>query len=288
VAGGTRFGDETPTLHRIDVGAQEFNVAIAGRGSPILLLHGFPHTWRLWVDVIPSLARRHRVIAPDLRGLGASSKASGGYDAGTLADDADGILDVLGESAVDVVGIDLGAPPGFLLAMRNPVRVRRLVLMEAVLGTLPGAESFASGGPPWWFGFHGVPDLAEAVLTGHEDQYITWFLNQGTLGRGVREPVRTQFVEAYTGADALRCAFSHYRAMPTSAAQIAAAAEAGRLTMPTLAIGAHPVGSALAGQLSPLTDHLTERIIDDCGHIIPLDRPEALAQLLTSFLGEVH
>ncbi|MDT7798518.1 MAG: hypothetical protein QOI78_1951 [Actinomycetota bacterium] len=183
-----------------------------------------------------------------------------------------------------VVGIDAGTPPAFLLAMRRPERVRRLVLMESLLGRLPGAEAFLDGGPPWWFGFHAVPGLAETVLAGHEAEYLGWFLDAGTRGRGVPPEIREHFIAAYSGRESLRCAFDHYRAMPASAAQIADAVAAGRLTVPALAIGAHPVGDALARQLRPIADDLTTRLVEDCGHIVPLDRPDVLAPLLTSFL----
>ncbi|MFE5028170.1 alpha/beta fold hydrolase [Streptomyces sp. NPDC056656] len=127
------------------------NVALAGSGPAVLLLHGFPHTWELWTDVMTELSGRYRVIAPDLRGFGASSRAVSGYDAGTLAKDASALLAALGVSSAAVVGIDAGTAPAFLLALRRPGPVRRLVVMEALLGRLPGAEDFLADGPPWWF-----------------------------------------------------------------------------------------------------------------------------------------
>ncbi|PRY33825.1 alpha/beta fold hydrolase [Umezawaea tangerina] len=260
----------------------EVNVATAGRGPAVLLLHGFPHTWRLWSRVVPALAAHHRVIAPDLRGLGASTRAADGYDAGNLATDAEGVLDALGEPTAAVVGIDAGTPPAFLLAMRRPERVRRLVLMESLLGPLPGAEAFS---PPWWFGFHSVPGLAEEVVQGQEAAYLRFFLNAGTLGRGVPAEVEAAFVDAYTGRESLRCAFEHYRAMPESGRQIQDAARTGRLAVPTMAIGSHPVGKALEHQLRPVADDLTGHLLDDCGHIIPLDRPNDLLPLLEGFLS---
>lgn len=267
--------------HRISANGIEMNVAIGGDGPAILLLHGFPHTWRLWSALVPHLTPHHRVIAPDLRGLGATTRAADGYDAGTLAADAEALLDALDEPRATVVGIDAGTPPAFLLALRHPERVERLVLMESLLGRLPGAEDFLAGGPPWWFGFHAVPGLAETVLEGHEAEYIGWFLDAGTLGRGVPPEHRDHFVTAYTGREALRCAFAHYRAMPESARQIEEAVATTRLKVPTTAIGAHPVGDTLARQLRPVTDDLSAHVIEDCGHIIPLDRPGALVPLLT-------
>jgi pimeloyl-ACP methyl ester carboxylesterase len=162
--------------------------------------------------------------------------------------------------------------------------VERLVVMESLIGRLPGAEEFLAGGAPWWFGFHAVEGLAERVLQGHEADYIDWFLTTGTLGDGVAEPIRRAFIRAYTGRVALRCAFSYYRALPQSAAQIEQAVASARLTVPTLAIGAHPVGRALEHQLRPIADDLTGHIIEECGHIIPLHRPERLLALLRPFL----
>ena len=73
--------------------------------------------------------------------------------------------------------------------------------------------------------------------------------------------------------------------MPDTARQIGEAVKTRRLTMPTMTIGAHPVGRALEGQLRPVADDLTGHLIEDCGHIIPLDRPAELLRLLTPFLA---
>lgn len=274
----------TVELRRIETNGIQANVALAGSGPAIVLLHGFPHTWRLWSEIIGPLSTHYRVIAPDLRGFGASTRAPDGYDAGTLAADIAGILDALGEPTADVVAIDAGTPVAVLLALRHPARVRRLVVMEALLGRLPGAEDFLAAGPPWWFGFHAVPGLADTVLLGNEARYVDWFLATGTRGRGVRTDIRDAFVDAYTGAEALRCASSYYRALPTSAHQLELAVAAHRLTTPTLAIGAHPVGDALERQLRLFTDHIAGQVIPECGHIIPLDRPNELLHLVMPFL----
>ncbi|MEU5183475.1 alpha/beta fold hydrolase [Streptomyces longwoodensis] len=275
-----------PELRRVPANGVELNVALAGSGPAVLLLHGFPHTWEVWTDVMAGLSGRHRVIAPDLRGFGASGRAASGYDAAGLAEDAAALLAALGVSSAAVVGIDAGTAPAFLLALRRPGLVRRLVVMESLLGRLPGAEDFLADGPPWWFGFHSAaPGLAETVLEGHEDAYVDWFLNAGTLGDGVRPALRDAFVRAYTGREALRCAFLYYRALPESAAQIERAVATARLTVPTMALGARPVGAALERQLRPFTDDLTGHVIEDCSHIIPLHRPRALLTLLRPFLA---
>jgi pimeloyl-ACP methyl ester carboxylesterase len=272
-------------LRRVTAGGTELDVAVAGQGPAVLLLHGFPHTWRLWTSVLGELAARHRVIAPDLRGFGDSARPAGGCDAGTLAADAEALLEALGEPSAAVVGIDLGTPPAFLLAMRRPDLVRRLVLMESLLGRLPGAEEFLAGGPPWWFGFHTETDLAATVLAGHEEEYAAWFLDRGTRGSGAEPGLRAAMARSYARSGALQAALAPYRDMPTSARRIQEAVSAGRLTVPVMTIGADPVGRSLERQLRPYADDMQAHVIPDCGHIIPLDRPAALLALLGPFLA---
>src|ERR1700735_2344063 len=147
------------THHRVSTNGIVVHVATAGQGPAVGLLHGWPHTWQLWAEIIPALAATHRVIAPDLRGLGDSERAADGYDLRTLAADIAGLLPALGETRADVVGMDAGAPPAFMLAMQRSSQVRRLVLMESLLRGLPGAERVLGAGAPSWFGFHAVPGL---------------------------------------------------------------------------------------------------------------------------------
>ncbi|GAA2184902.1 alpha/beta fold hydrolase [Micromonospora lupini] len=261
-------------LRRIRTNGTELNVALDGTGPPVLLMHGWPHTWQVWREVLPLLGGRRRVIAPDLRGLGDSARAADGFDAATGADDMLGLLDALGVEQAEVVALDAGVPAAFLLGALHPARVRRLVLMEATLPGLPGGFP----APPWWFGFHSAPGLAETVLEGHEAEYLDWFLTAGTFERrGVPSEVRDAFVSAYTGREALRCGFGYYRAAEQNAAAIAAA---GRLTTPTLAVGGNTVGDLLHRQLTPIADDLSGELIPHSGHIVPLDRPDAVAQLL--------
>ncbi|WP_410813205.1 alpha/beta fold hydrolase [Micromonospora sp. 067-2] len=261
-------------LQRISTNGTTLNVALEGAGPPVLLLHGWPHTWQVWRQVLPLLTGRRQVIAPDLRGLGDSARTEDGFDAATGAEDMLGLLDALDVRRADVVALDAGVPAAFLLAALHPGRVRRLVLMEALLPGLPGG--FAA--PPWWFGFHAVPGLAESVLEGHEDAYLDWFLTAGTYEhRGVPADIRDAFVDAYTGREALRCGFGYYRAAAQNATAISAA---GRLTVPTLAVGGDTVGDLLHEQLRPVADDLTGTIVARSGHLVPLDRPDAVAELV--------
>jgi pimeloyl-ACP methyl ester carboxylesterase len=105
----------------------ELNVAADGDGPTIMLVHGFPHTWRIWSELIGPLAARYRVLAPDLRGFGDSTPTADGLDAQTLSQDLEGLLD----RPATVVAIDAGVPVAFLLALRRPD------LVDARRGELP-------------------------------------------------------------------------------------------------------------------------------------------------------
>ncbi|MFD7159098.1 alpha/beta fold hydrolase [Kribbella sp. NPDC059898] len=270
---------------RLAVSDAELNVVVAGEGPAVVLLHGWPHTSYLWHRVIPPLARHHLVLAPDLRGLGASEPTADGRDAGTLAADVVQLLDTLEIAEAAVVAIDAAVPPGFLAALRYPDRVSQLVLMEGILPGVAGAENFA---PPWWFGFHSVPGLAETVLLGNEAEYLDWFLTGPSVRRDIGADARDNFVAAYTGQDALRAGFDLYREADGNAAQLRETLTTTRLTVPTLAISGGVVGDAIHSQLVAIADDLTLTCVPDCGHIIPLEQPAALAAAIASFLARQY
>ncbi|MGC4938532.1 alpha/beta fold hydrolase [Kribbella sp. DT2] len=246
-----------------------------GDGPAVVLLHGFPHTPRLWDAIVPRLAGTRRVIAPDLVAGGSAVEL-----AGRLAD----LLDALGVERAAMVGIDAGAPAALGFALTRPDRTERLAVMEAVLPGIAGAEAFLAAGPPWWFGFHQVPGLAERVLVGHEHEYVEWFLRAGTAdGAGIGPELTDAFASAYSGSEALAGAFEHYRAMSRTAIELPPLL-AGRLRMPVLVVGAQPVGLTPAHQLTAFADDLAAVQLDDCGHLVPLDAPDRLLGVLLPWL----
>ncbi|WP_089156666.1 alpha/beta fold hydrolase [Micromonospora sp. NBS 11-29] len=255
---------------RVMTNGTELAVQVHGTGAPLLLLHGWPHTGRIWDQVRPE---GRRVIVPDLRGLGDSAEARDGFDASCGAADLIGLMDAMEVETVEVAAIDASVPTAFLLAMTRPERVSRLVLMEGTLPGLPGGFD----APPWWFGFHAAPDLPEALVEGREDAYLGWFL------RDVRDAdLRAGLVDAYRGRPRLSAGFGSYRAMGRNAELIQAATGAGRLRVPTVALGGNVVGERLHRQLEPVTDDLRGETLERCGHIVPLDRPDALVKLFAN------
>jgi pimeloyl-ACP methyl ester carboxylesterase len=111
-----------------DLGDVLIHYVIAGKGPTLVLLHGWPQTWWEWRHVIPPLAQHYTVIAPDLRGLGDSSRPIDGYDKKTIANDIWRLVaEQLGHGAFFVVGHDWGGPTAYALAAAHPEAVRRLV-----------------------------------------------------------------------------------------------------------------------------------------------------------------
>lgn len=118
----------------VQVNGQTIAFSRAGRGDPILLLHGFPQTRAMWRDIAPELAKTHTVIAADLRGYGASSKPQGAAQMTfrTMAADQVALMAHLGFDRFHMVGHDRGARTGHRMALDHPDRLLSLTLMDII------------------------------------------------------------------------------------------------------------------------------------------------------------
>jgi len=190
----------------------------AGAGEPVVLLHGWPSTWYEWRQVMPLLAARFRVIAPDLRGLGDSSRPLAGYDKKTVAADLWQLLSgTLGLSRWHLVGHDWGGPVAFALAAAHPEAIRTLAIIDV---TVPGiGPDISQGGKRWHHAFHMTPDLPEALVTGRERAYLTWFYEAFSWQRGAFAAADIdEYLRTYREPDALRAGFAFYRNIPNDIA----------------------------------------------------------------------
>src|SRR5919205_579207 len=159
--------------HTASVNGIQLHYVIGGHGDPVVLLHGWPETWYAWHKVMPALAKNYTVVAPDLRGLGDSSKPLTGYDGKTLAEDIHQLVTKLGFETISLVGHDIGTQVAYSYAAAHPTEVRRLAVMELTI------TGFAPPGRPplWWGVFHQIPDVPEALVQGKELIYLPWFLH---------------------------------------------------------------------------------------------------------------
>ena len=163
---------------------------------------------------MPLLAARYRVIAPDLRGLGDSSRPPAGYDKKTVAADLWQLLSgTLGLARWHLVGHDWGGPVAFALAAAHPEAIRTLTIVDV---TLPGiGPDISQGGKRWHHAFHMTPDLPEALVQGRERAYLSWFYESFSWQRGVFGAADIdEYLRTYTQPGALRAGFAFYRNIP--------------------------------------------------------------------------
>ena len=264
------------TLHHVE----------AGRGEPVVLLHGWPQTWYEWRKVMPALAERYRVIAPDLRGLGDSSRPLEGYDKQTVAADVGELLDHLGVERFHLVGHDWGGPTAFALASLRPRAVRTLAILDVTIPGI-GPTDITQGGRRWHHAFHMTPDLPEALVQGREAAYLGWFYRNFAWRPDAIGPEDVaEYLRTYTQPGALRAGFAYYRAMPTDAARNRALLDSGfRLEMPVLALGGARAEARGRGEeplscLRAVALDVRGGVVPDCGHFVPEEQPELLAARL--------
>lgn len=279
-------GDGSMEHRHADLGDVRLHYVTAGSGFPVVLLHGWPQSWYEWRHIIPGLAERFQIIAPDLRGLGDSSRPAGGYDKKTVGGDIWRLVhDVLGLSAFHLVGHDWGGPTAYAVAAAHPEAVRKLAILDV---TIPGdgSPNISQGGRRWHHAFHQTLDLPEALIAGREDIYLGWFYrNYGA--RPLDDTEIAEYLRTYRQPGALRAGFSYYRAIPADIADNAAKVAAGfKLPMPVLALGGDRSwgrGMEVADSLRRLAVDVRGGVIENCGHWMPEEQPEALLWQLSGF-----
>ncbi len=260
---------------------------IAGHGEPVVLLHGWPQTWYQWRKIIPALAERYTVIAPDMRGLGDSSKPAAGYDKRTIAEDIYQLLRLLGFERTFLVGHDWGGPVAYAYACAHPGAVRKLVILDVGIpgAGLEQALAFRPRGI-WHIQFHCVRDLPEALVAGRERVYLTWFYRTAYNPTAISEQDIDEYVRCYSAPGALRAGFEYYRAIFTDAEHNAENARS-KLKMPVLALGGERGFREMAlRSMQSLAENVRGGVIERCGHWIAEERPEHLTDQLLSFFSE--
>ena len=276
--------------HYADLSDVQLHYVTAGAGFPVVLLHGWPQSWYAWRHVLPALATKYRVIAPDLRGLGDSSRPLEGYDKKTIADDIWRLLhDHLGLKEFMLVGHDWGGPTAYALCAAHPGAVRKLAVLDV---TIPGdgSTNFSQGGRRWHHAFHQTADLPEALIVGREDIYFGWFYrNWGHHPNVLTAADITEYLRVYSQPGALRAGFSYYRNLARDIADNEAIAKTFKLPMPVLALGGNKAwgrGTEVLESLQRLGANVRGGVIDQCGHWIAEEQPAVLLEHLMPFLAE--
>jgi pimeloyl-ACP methyl ester carboxylesterase len=267
------------------VNGVNYHYVLSGSGPAVVLLHGWPVTWRYWTPIIPKLADHYTVVAPDLRGLGLTEKTESGYDKRTVAEDIYSLIRHLGHERVYVVGHDIGGMVAFALAHEHPESVHKLVILDA---PLPGLGIWEQSlRRLWHLGFHQVPGLPEALVTGKVEIYLRYFFTFNVYDRNsIADDEIKEYVGAYSQPGALRAGFAYYRAISQDVEANQRYART-KLKMPVLALGgALTTGEGTLRQLQPVAENVRGGVIERSGHWLATEQPDELANRLLVFFAE--
>src|ERR1700736_1765900 len=190
----------------------------------------------MWAPMAAELAQDHRVVVPDLRGMGLSSHPAGGYDKKTQAADIRSVLTQLGIDRAAVVGHDIGATVAYAYAARYPDKTDRLVVMDAPVPGIPPWDQIVRSPALWHFSFWG-PD-AERLVAGRERIYLDRFWNEFSADpKNFPEASRVHYAKLYAQPGAMHAGFEQFKAFDQDATDDKAFLAKGKLTMPVLAVG---------------------------------------------------
>jgi pimeloyl-ACP methyl ester carboxylesterase len=260
------------------------HVRVGGTGSAVILLHGYGETGDMWEPLAAELVRNHRVIVPDLRGLGLSSKPLTGYDKKTQGEDVAGLLDALKVERTDVVAHDIGNMVGYAFVAEHRDRVRRFVLMDAPIpGIGPWDEILKS--PMLWHFHFGGPDM-ERLVAGRERIYLDRFWNEFSADpHRFTEADRQHYAKLYALPGAMHAGFAQFAAFDQDARDNQAFLAQGKLTMPVLAIGGEKsFGPTMAVVMRATATNVTGQVIPDAGHWLMEEQPKATIAAVRDFV----
>jgi pimeloyl-ACP methyl ester carboxylesterase len=259
----------------------------AGQGPPLVLLHGWGSTWYMWRKLIGSLAERFTVIAPDLRGIGDSSKPLDGYDKLNLARDVVALVEELDLGPIQLVGHDWGGPVAYLYAAGLRAPVQRLVMLETIVFGVEFELDIRLQSELWHNSFHAVRDLPEALVAGRERTYLRYFYEVNSYDPSAIEPEAIdEYVRCYSGLGAMRAGFEWYRTMEHDLRDMQEAAQT-PLTMPVLALGGDAsLGESTLNAMRAVGEDVQGGVLERCGHWMPEEQPAETLVRLHAFLAD--
>ncbi len=265
-------------------------VTAGDSGPTVVLLHGFPQTCWEWHRVIPRLVEAGcRVVAPDYRGAGESSRPLAGYDKRTMANDIRQLVreHLRIESKVVLVGHDIGLMVAYAYAQSFRDEVSHLVIADAPLPGTSVFEMVKSNPRVWHFAFHNARDIAEMLVAGRELQYLQAFFAARCFDPSAVDIGR--YALAYSAPGAMRAGFELYRAFERDGEDnLEALQRNGKLTIPVLATWGtiSNSGPLLEDMMREVAENVSGLRIPDTAHWIPEENPAAFANAVIECLRQ--
>jgi pimeloyl-ACP methyl ester carboxylesterase len=264
-------------------------VTAGSRGTPVLLVHGFPESWWAFHKLIPLLAAEHRVVAVDLPGFGDSGTDPGDYTSAAMAATLRELVVHLGLGAVHLTGQDISGIPTFRLAAGHPELVRSYTAIEAALPGY-GLELLAdvAHGGAWHVGFLGAPGIPEMLLTGREREFLSRYAFPVMCGTpdAITERDADEFTRVLARPGGLRGTAGFYGSMLGEGGEIQAIVARARVAVPVLAVDAGS-GAATSTTMKQVAADVTTVELGGIGHFAAMEAPGPLARALLDFYREV-
>jgi len=257
---------------------------VGGKGSPVVLLHGYGQTGHMWIPAMRELVKNHTVIVPDLRGAGGSEKAASGYDKKTMAVDIHELVKTISSEPAAVVGHDIGMMVAYGYAAQFPADTSKLVVMDAFV---PGVGDWRNAFPRaavWHFYFYGETPLA--LVKGRERIYFEHFWNDFAADKtkSLSEADRKFYTAEYAQPNHMRAGFEVFRAFEKDAAEFANYAKT-PLNIPMLVLtGEKASGTVLIDQAKLVDTQVEGVIIKGKGHWLMEEATSEVVPKLTQFL----
>jgi pimeloyl-ACP methyl ester carboxylesterase len=268
-----------------NVNGVRLHYLIAGKGDPVVLLHGYAETSHMWHPLIPKLAATGTVIAPDLRGAGQSSTPQGGYTKAEMAQDIHALVAKLGYQRIRIVGHDIGLMVAYAYAAQYPDEVDRIALMDAFLPGVGDWRNVWLMRDLWHFHFYGKTPLA--LVHGRERIYFEHFWNDFAADpkHSVPEGDRRIYAKAYARPGGMRAGFEYFRAFEKDAEDFARFAQK-PLQMPMLVLtGEKASGDFLIQQGRLVAKNVEGVVIRKSGHWLMEEAPDQAIPKLVQFLN---
>ena len=295
IAFGCAFlvGAESPTAYTAEEGIASRSAEVdgvklhyltSGHGPAVILLHGYTQTSRMWRPIIPLLAEKFTVIAPDLPGIGDSEIPKDGLDMKMAAIRIHALAKSLGVQKARVVGHDIGLMVAYAYAAQFPVETEKLVVMDAFLPGVAGWENVYNNPGIWHFRFNGP--TPEALVRGRERTYFEHFWNNFAADKNhsLPEADRVAYAAAYARPGRMRAGWAYFVSFQQAAKDFAELSKT-KLTMPVLAIGGEKANGTLLGeQMKIVATDAQMVVLKDCGHWVMEEKPKETTEALLKFL----
>ena len=279
-----RGNDQTIAANTANVNGLKMHYLSCGRGPALILLHGYTQTSRMWKSIMPLLAAKFTVVAPDLPGIGDSAIPKDGLDMKTAAIRIHALAKSLQIEKARIVGHDIGLMVAYAYAAQFSAETEKLVLMDAFIPGIAGWEIAYNHPGIWHFRFNGP--TPEALVRGRERLYFDHFWNDFAADKkhSLSKADRAAYVAAYARPGRMRAGWGYFVSFGQAAKDFAELSQI-KLSMPALALGGEKAfGELLGQQLKSVASDANVVVLQNTGDWVLEENPTGTTDALVNFL----